>query len=149
MRDIKKLGPTDTEALKRFFAIIRADADSVKKFHPHPLDDKTAEQISMYAGKDYYAATFEDGEIIAYGMLRGWDEGYEKPSLGVIVKPELRGKGIGTEMIQHLIKIARERKSPAIILKVYKWNPARHLYERLGFVMEDFDEEQLRGTLEL
>jgi ribosomal protein S18 acetylase RimI-like enzyme len=50
----------------------------------------------------------------------------------VIVAPEVRGGGIGTALIRSLLARA-EREGLDVTLHVETWNPARALYERLGF----------------
>jgi GNAT superfamily N-acetyltransferase len=53
---------------------------------------------------------------------------------GIYLVPSTRGRDLGTAVIQRVIAEARdERKSVA--LRVLKPNPARRLYERLGFTI--------------
>jgi ribosomal protein S18 acetylase RimI-like enzyme len=47
--------------------------------------------------------------------------------------PEHQEKGIGSELIRSVIDEA-DRQNLPVILQVFKINPARSLYERLGFV---------------
>ncbi len=52
----------------------------------------------------------------------------------IIVKEEMRGKGVGKGLMEELMKLAKEKfKIEILHLEVYDGNPARHLYERLGF----------------
>jgi GNAT superfamily N-acetyltransferase len=55
------------------------------------------------------------------------------PELATGVLREARGRGIGTEMMQSLIRLAAPRY-PQITLSVRAENPARYFYYRLGFV---------------
>ena len=68
---------------------------------------------------------------------------------GIVVDPEYRGRGIGTQLFARLIEFARERAYVTIRLDVIDTNPgARRLYERLGFVEEKTENfEYLRGML--
>jgi len=51
----------------------------------------------------------------------------------VQVLPEFQGKGLGTEVVQHVIKQGAHRRLP-VTLSVVPANPrAKRLYERLGF----------------
>ena len=50
----------------------------------------------------------------------------------ICVVPEHQNRGIGTEVIRRAIAQAREQKI-SLYLSVLKVNPARRLYERLGF----------------
>jgi GNAT superfamily N-acetyltransferase len=137
------------DQLKAFFEDLQDDPDGIKKFHPHPFSGAAAAKTVSYHGKDMYLATIENEEIIAYGMLRGWDEGFERPSLGVIVRPDKRNQGYGTKMIKKLVEVATQRKAPAVIFKIHKTNEAVNLFERLGFHMEDYDNTQFVGTMKL
>ena len=138
------------EQLKAFFEDLQDDPEGIKQFHPHPFSSAAAAKTTAYHGKDMYLATIENEEIIAYGILRGWDEGFERPSLGLIVRPDKRGQGYGLKMAKKLIEIAAQRKSPAVILKVHKNNAsAVALFESLRFHLEDYDSTQLVGTLKL
>jgi ribosomal protein S18 acetylase RimI-like enzyme len=50
------------------------------------------------------------------------------------VKPELRGKGVGSALINFAADSARERGLTALLLDVSATNPrAENLYRRLGF----------------
>ncbi len=55
----------------------------------------------------------------------------------ICLKPDFRGKGIGTDI---LTKAIEKHKSQDIVLRCFKSNPAQNLYKRLGFVV--FDETQ-------
>lgn len=57
----------------------------------------------------------------------------EIPELAVAVAPEFRGLGVGTRLLEELIKKARSLKFPALSLSVDRRNPALRLYERFGF----------------
>ena len=54
--------------------------------------------------------------------------------LGVSVQPEARGVGLGTELICDVVEVARVRGDRGVSLSVEAGNPARKLYEKLGFV---------------
>jgi ribosomal protein S18 acetylase RimI-like enzyme len=54
------------------------------------------------------------------------------PELAIAVLPDHIGQGIGTRLMKHLLDVAR-MVYPAVMLSVRQNNPARHLYERMGF----------------
>ncbi len=55
------------------------------------------------------------------------------------ITPEYQGRGVGTAVTNEIIAEAR-RVGLSVTLRVLKVNPARHLYERLGFIVTKEDE---------
>jgi ribosomal protein S18 acetylase RimI-like enzyme len=58
------------------------------------------------------------------------------PELAIAVLPQYIGQGIGARLLARLLEDARSLY-PAVVLSVRDANPARRLYERLGFVVVD------------
>ena len=115
--------------------------ETTEQFNPFPLDEKTAHKIACENVSDYYCLARVHGEPFAFGMLRGWSEGYEIPSLGVLVDHEWRGRKIGENMTLFLLSIAKERGAKKVRLSVYKDNlKAKSLYEKFGFKNVDSNE---------
>jgi ribosomal protein S18 acetylase RimI-like enzyme len=56
------------------------------------------------------------------------------PELAIAVLPDYVGKGVGTQLLSYMLEAARE-KYAAVVLSVRANNPARRLYERMGFVV--------------
>ena len=56
------------------------------------------------------------------------------PELAIAVLPEYLGCGVGTLLLQHLLEAANQRYS-RVALTVRTTNPAKRLYERMGFVV--------------
>lgn len=57
----------------------------------------------------------------------------------IFLVPEFQGRGVGARLLRGEIERAR-RQGKALQLKVIKINPAKRLYERLGFVVIDEDD---------
>ncbi len=68
-------------------------------------------------------------EAPGYGFVRP-----DVPELSVCVLPGYRGAGLGAELLAAAVGAARHRSLPALSLSVEEGNPARRLYERLGFL---------------
>jgi ribosomal protein S18 acetylase RimI-like enzyme len=69
-------------------------------------------------------------------LPEGFCTGYmddDTPELAIATLPECIGQGIGSGLLTALIESVRA-EVPAISLTVRDGNPARHLYERCGFV---------------
>lgn len=56
------------------------------------------------------------------------------PELAIAVVPGARGKGVGARLLAELLRSAEDKELAAISLSVEVDNPARQLYERLGFL---------------
>lgn len=67
-------------------------------------------------------------EVHSYGFV---DAG--TPELGIAVAPPHRARGVGRALLEALIDAARADGHPALSLSVAPANPARRLYESLGF----------------
>ena len=90
-----------------------------------------------------FDASFEPGEIqvISFG---GRDAGFtalrrepkEVQLFNIMIAPEFQNRGLGTAVLRDLLAGARRRRIP-VRLQVMKVNPARRLYERLGFVVTE------------
>jgi hypothetical protein len=76
--EFRLVGPDDSAILAELFQEIDPTF-----FRPHPFTEDEARGIAGRTGDDVYALLVEDGRPIAYGMLRGWDEGYAVPSFEV------------------------------------------------------------------
>ena len=57
----------------------------------------------------------------------------ETPEITIAVREDVRGRGIGSALLDSLIARARERGLPALSLSVEPDNPALRLYERAAF----------------
>jgi [ribosomal protein S18]-alanine N-acetyltransferase len=147
--EFRRISPALSDALADFFAQIKSNGDD-QNFHPHPFNREQAQAISHYNGQDLYYALLTDDTVIGYGMLRGWDEGFETPSLGIAVALKWRGIGIGNALMSLLHLAARFRGAKRIRLKVYKNNSAAiALYRSLGYEFPSDDGDQWIGFLNL
>jgi ribosomal-protein-alanine N-acetyltransferase len=147
--EFRKLSPDMEGCLADFFHVLSTAGDT-SHFHPHPFTAEAAKERCHYTGRDLYYVAISNGNVQAYGMLRGWDEGYEVPSLGIAVHPRARGIKLGSAMMHFLHSAARQRGASRIRLRVYKDNiTARSMYEKLGYHFEGEQEGQLVGFCEL
>jgi ribosomal protein S18 acetylase RimI-like enzyme len=93
---------------------------------------------------DMGCIAFEQGsnEPIGAAWLRLLN-GYEKttsyvnddiPELAIAVLPEYLGRGVGTQLLLHVLEAAKKHY-PSVVLSVRATNPAIRLYEKIGFVI--------------
>ena len=79
-------------------------------------------------------------EVIGFGQLLHWGQGYEIADL--MITPTWRGKGVGTALIKEFLRIAYAQDADIVEIGVAHNNPrALALYQRLGF--EPYREIQL------
>lgn len=88
------------------------------------LSDKM--KIITMHNKDIGVTTFyENDDTYVIGML--------------MIHPDYQNKGIATSLLNNYIAVAKAEKKK-IVVKTYIKNPARRLYERLGFELSCVDE---------
>lgn len=130
--EFSRLRPELASALQFFFNSFKLSSDS-RFFHPHPLTAEEALRICSIQSKDFYCVAIWQRSVVAYGMLRGWEEGFKIPSLGIAVSPNMRGIGLGSAMIAYLHVTARLMGAQSVRLSVDPENPAVNLYSKLGY----------------
>ena len=84
----------------------------------------------QFARADHHIIVHEGRSV---GRILIDRSGTEIVLVDVALLPALRGRGIGTGLLRDLLDEAAEA-GRAVRLKVLLTNPARRLYERLGFV---------------
>jgi ribosomal protein S18 acetylase RimI-like enzyme len=143
--EFRVVGPGDAALLADVFAEIDQTF-----FRPHPFTAAEALRIATRTGRDVHALLLIDGRPVGYGMLRGWDEGYSTPSLGIAVRTPDQRKGYGRALMRELHAEARRRGAERLRLRVHELNaPARHLYETLGYRYHGMDRGELVMVLDL
>ncbi len=113
-------------------------------FEPHPSDREHLKTLCAPGKQDLHYLMTRGGDVIGYGLLRGWDEGYELPSLGIAIHPDHRGHGLGLAMMEFLHAAAAIRGSTQVRLRVYPDNHvAIALYRRMGYQFDATEGGQL------
>ncbi len=121
------------EHLIQLVALFEA-IDHNPQFTPHPFDARTAYQICTHPGKDKYYAFQAGKQLLGYALLRGWNEGYTTPSLGLAVHPDHQHRGLGHLLLQHLLAEACTAGAKDIRLTVHPDNAiAQKFYATYGF----------------
>jgi ribosomal protein S18 acetylase RimI-like enzyme len=129
--------PGDAEVLYQIYASTREE-----ELAPVPWDAATKEAFlrMQFAAQDTdYHAKFPNacydlivagervlGRMYLYRGKRVWE------LLDIALLPQYRSQGIGTRLLTDLLDEARAAAKPVRIY-VERFNPARHLYDRLGF----------------
>lgn len=128
-----EVGPEYADALAQLFER-NSDPTTTRVFDPFALTAEQARGIAIEPSRDLYYVLVHGERLLALSMLRGFDEGYEVPSFGVLVDRESRGGGMGRRLAEWTIEQATLRGCEAVRLTVYADNPAaRNLFVSLGF----------------
>ena len=90
-----------------------------------------------YAGKQYGLTALWEG--VPCGMSVLYIQPFEKLAhtclFSIIVSREYRNRGVGGALLEELTRLAKDSFHIEILhLEVYEGNPARRLYERMGFI---------------
>ena len=91
---------------------------------------------------------FESAQVLELngqrvGLLKAVRRGNDWQLLQIQLVPMLQGRGVGATLIRELLTEARS-SGATVQLSVLRANPARHLYERLGFVVVGESEHSYR-----
>jgi GNAT superfamily N-acetyltransferase len=98
-----------------------------------------------------------DGEVVGVAYCRLFSEddhghGYlddQTPEVAVAVREDSRNSGIGARLMIELARVAGAAGFARLSLSVDTDNPARRLYERLGYREVSVDEGGVRMVIEL
>lgn len=120
-------------ALRKFLQEIEHTGETAF-FSPHPADEKTLYDLAARPTTDMYCLLVEERQVVGYGLLRGWDEGFEVPSLGIAIHPQRRSEGLGSFLMGYLEFLAVRRGATAVRLRVFRQNTAAiALYSTRGY----------------
>ena len=145
---IRKIESGDYKELARFFGENNA-AEIVRQFNPFPLNDKTARHIACEDHLDRYYIALSGDRIIGMCMLRGMDEGYQRPGFGILIDRRFRNSGLGKKMTQFSVAQAKELGYLQLRLTVYASNAvAMHLYDAFGFIEVERERVEVMGQVD-
>jgi len=132
--ELTKMGPEWVIPLKSFLDDIERNGDA-KFFSPHASDEEALCARAAHTGQDLYLLLVDMRRVLGYGLLRGWDDGYTIPSLGIALHPSVRGTGFASALMAFLHAEANHRAAGKVRLRVHAENArAIALYTRLGYV---------------
>lgn len=149
---IRRVTSADAGLLAAFFEVLGADADTVRFFRPHPLTAAYARELCgrVDQSRDRYYVGVYRGRFMTYSLLRGWEEGYAVPSLGIATHPGVRGAGLGHFVMAHGIAESRAAGAPRLRFTVYKANArGLHIWTKYGFTFSDKNEHEWLALLDL
>ena len=100
--------------------------------------EKTIHELQKH--KDDMRILIKDGKDI--GVTTFYEENNQYVVGLIMIHPEYQGESLGSKIIKEYIDLAK-KSNKKIKIKVYKENPAKRLYERLGFKIYNEDDTHL------
>ena len=153
-----------TDAESRRITVTRADADDFDAlcemyldFDPGdraqgipPVDEEDIREWldTLLASDCFDVVAWHEDRAVGHALLVPDDEGaYE---LAIFVLDEYQGARIGTELLRSLLGWAQSEGVERVWLTVERWNdPAKRLYEKVGFETMDSQSFELEMTIRL
>lgn len=119
-------------------------------FHPHPLTDVEVDKLIQYNGEDLYFLQTKNRKLCGYGFLRGWDEGFAIPSLGLVIHPDFHREGLAKQFLMFLHEQALSKGSNKVRLTVVEENiSALRLYQKVGYQLTKISKNTYEGFIRL
>lgn len=121
---------------------IEADLDDIMQIERECFASDAWSADGMYdeltgAEKFYIVATIDE-KLVGYAGLNKQPVVHQSDIQTIAVSPTLRGKGLGRDLMEHLLAEAKRCNCTEVFLEVRADNPvARKLYETLGFEQID------------
>lgn len=133
----RPFGPEDMEFLFQVYASTRMDEMAIVPWDDNQKADFLNMQFNAqhtYYQEHYKGAAFDlillDGEPIGRLYLTQWED--EMRVIDIAILPEYRNRGIGRAIYDDIMAEAKAA-GKTVSIHVEQNNPARRLYDRLGF----------------
>ena len=134
---LRPFSPDDPEFLFQLYASTRRD--EIAPFGWPAAQQEAFLRMQFNAQRQWYAMAYAgaDHQLIVVderpaGRILVFRENSVARLVDIALLSEYRGRGIGTQLLHELISQC-EKDGVPLRLQVLKNNPARRLYERLGF----------------
>jgi N-acetylneuraminate synthase/N,N'-diacetyllegionaminate synthase len=116
-------------------------------FNPFGFEEESVRAELEKARKDRYWGMRCGGELAGFFMLRGFDEGYERPAFGVFIAEQFAGRGLARRALAEATQWCEEIGVKEMMLTVYPENTAAvRIYEAAGFVASGGDAKKIIMT---
>ena len=136
--EIRQLQKEDKEIFWEYFQSLSEKTKNY--FQPHPFDKETAEKLCDENDPNiirFIAVEKANNKekVIGYTFLARTNE--EFPGLGIGIRDDYQGEGLGKVLMEHLVEVAKSLEKKGLSLTVFEDNKdAFHLYSKLGFKVE-------------
>lgn len=109
--------------------------DYIRFFYPFEFDLASVTTVLANQRQDVLMGVYWESRLVVFFMLRGWNEGYDVPSFGIIVDENYRGCGMELISLDAAKAICRLRGAERMMLKMHPDNiTAKGVARKIGFV---------------
>jgi len=114
------------------------------------FDAENAQPLTVFSdrigGSSVFGAFLDSKLVGIAGLLigKGQKEAHKGRLVGMYVRPSARKVGVGRRLVETIIEFARQRVELIQLAVVSDNEPARRLYERLGFVEYGLEKKALK-----
>ncbi|WP_221290487.1 GNAT family N-acetyltransferase [Stygiolobus caldivivus] len=138
----RKAEEKDWKKVLELYNCLSAEDLYLRFFSYHKLSEEEAKKI--VSGGDHYTIIVELGDkIIGEGTI------YTDGEFALVVHPDYRRLGIGTEIVKRLIEVAKEKKFCGVKFYTLPDNyPMIRIGKKLGFTITE-DSDEVFGYLKL
>lgn len=113
---------------------VNSDTDYGKYFIPFSNGNKGLKDALQSARDDRYWGIWFGKELAGFFMLRGFDEGYLRPSFGVFISQTFSNRGLSSLALDYAMSWCRLNGISSMILKIHPDHKyAARVYEKAGF----------------
>ena len=134
---IRPITEHDSELMIAFFSSF--SEETRRFFTPHEIDPEGLRRLargipSNPTARRFMAAVVEGGKEVMAGYVFFWEWNKMVPWLGIGVSDRFQGRGLGNQMMEFAIRLAKEHHKGGILLTTWKDNlRAQRLYQKFGF----------------
>ncbi len=135
---IRPLETTDAAAAAAF---MRAQSpEYLRFFYAFGSDELAIAETLAKCEMDIYSGVFWQTNLVGVFMLRGWDDGYEVPSFGVLIDEKYRGGAFMRLTLDTAKLICRLSGAKRLMAKIHPDNVSPRGARRLGLHQTGFEE---------
>ena len=135
--NVRPLGVEDAAALATLLRSQRPEY--ARFFNAFAFDADGIARMLAGRGKDVYMGLLIQGELAAFFMIRGWNEGYDVPALGSFVAEKYRGRGLMQLTVEMMKVICRLRGASRVMYKSHPDNAPAQKAAAMGFTQGGVD----------
>lgn len=135
---IRPLSPADAGLVAAFMR--SQSPDYLRFFYAFGADEWAIAAILSASELDIYSGLFWREDLAGVFMLRGWDEGYDVPSFGVLIDEKYRGGAFMRLALDTAKLICRLSGAKRLMAKIHPENVSPRGARRLGLIQTGIEE---------